>query len=232
MSLNLKATFLLLFFWTNPVDPPATLLLGTVQDCSDTESYGVRGVHVYAFDASTSPEITALLSSIDTITFTGDDVEGMSGLRAQYDRLTALVNHTPKLGSATSNGNGDFEIRVPKLDSVTLLAEGESDDQSEYYFAHKSVSVKGQPDVRVTISMTPECQPAASLAWYPLRVGTEQSVRESHLVHKVKPEDQTHGARELAEGMILQRLRPALRARFDSLPRDSAGLGSLGEQFG
>lgn len=174
MSLNLKATLLLLPLWTNPLDPPVTLLFGTVQDCSDTESYGVRGVHVYAFDASTSPEITALLSSIDTVAFTGDDVEGLTGLRAQYDRLTELVNRTPKLGSATSNGNGDFEIRVPKLDSVTLLAEGEPEDQSEYYFAHKSVSVKGQTDVRVTISMTPDCQPAASLARYPL--GTAASV--------------------------------------------------------
>jgi hypothetical protein len=113
---------------------------------------GVRGVRVYAFDASKAQKVRASLYTLDTVTWTGDGVDGMRVFNAEYERLMPLVRTTPKLGRATSNANGDFEITVPQVDSVLVFAEAELEDEP-FFFSSKVVGVKGQTEVRVVLPM-------------------------------------------------------------------------------
>ena len=76
----------------------------------------------------------------------------MNSFNAEYPKLMALVKRTSKLGRATSNGNGDFQITVPQVDSVLLFAEEELEDQP-FFFASKVVATKGQKEVRVVLPM-------------------------------------------------------------------------------
>ena len=140
----------------SPQLPTKTLLDGTAQLCPEEDAKGdtagVRGVHVYAFDAAKAPKILASLHTLDTVTWTGDGVETMHVFSAEYPKLMALVKGTPKLGRATSNGNGDFQITVPQVDSVLLFAEEELEDEP-FFFASKVVATKGQKEVRVVLPM-------------------------------------------------------------------------------
>ena len=153
----LRGAVILVGLWAvSPRLPTKTLLDGTAQLCPEEDAKGdtagVRGVHVYAFDAAKAPQIRASLYSLDTVTRAGDGGETMPGFTAEYPKLRALVKRTPKLGRATSNGNGDFQITVPQVDSVLLFAEEEREDEP-FFFASKVVVTKGQKEVRVVLPM-------------------------------------------------------------------------------
>jgi hypothetical protein len=153
----LRGTLILVGLWAFSPRPPArTLLDGTAQLCPEEDAKGdtagVRGVHVFAFDAAKAPEIGASLRSLDTLAWTADEVKAMNIFNAEYPKLMAVVKRTPKLGRATSNGNGDFQITVPRVDSVLLFAEEELEDQP-FFFASKVVATKGQREVRVVLPM-------------------------------------------------------------------------------
>ena len=81
-----------------------------------------------------------------------DGVEAMHTFSAAYTKLMTEVKRSPSLGAATSNGNGDFRITVPRADSVLLFAEEELEDQP-FFFASKVVATKGQAEVRVILPM-------------------------------------------------------------------------------
>lgn len=153
----LRGTLILVGLWSiSPHFPAKTLLDGTAQLCPEEDAKddtaGVRGVRVYAFDAAKTQRIRASLYSLDTVTWTGDGVEAMRTFSAEYTRLMTAVKRTPKLGAAASNGNGDFQITVPRVDSVLLFAEEELEDQP-FFFASKVVATKGQAEVRVILPM-------------------------------------------------------------------------------
>jgi hypothetical protein len=136
--------------------PETTLLDGTAQPCADVRAStsGVPGVHVYAFDAAKVPTIRASLAVIDTLDWENGGV-ALRAASAEYDRLMARVNRARKLGRATSNGNGDFEITVPQLDSVLVFAEANPGDDP-FYFSSKVVAASGQDEVRVILLMCNE----------------------------------------------------------------------------
>jgi hypothetical protein len=153
----LRGTLILVGLWAFSPGPTArTLLDGTAQLCPEEDAKGdtagVRGVHVYAFDAAKAPGIGAFLHSLDTLAWASDQVKAMNVFTAEYPKLMAVVKRSPNLGRATSNGNGDFQITVSRVDSVLLFAEEELDDQP-FFFASKVVATKGQREVRVVLPM-------------------------------------------------------------------------------
>jgi hypothetical protein len=157
-----EAIVLLGLLTVSPGVAAKTRLHGTTQVCAETmkeDTPGERGVHVYAFDAAKSRKIIASLYTIDTLTWTGESDEGqennikaMYALSEEYPRLMVLVNNTPKLGRATSDVNGNFEIIVPQVDSILLFAEEELEDDP-FSFASKVVVTKGQTQVRLLLPM-------------------------------------------------------------------------------
>jgi len=153
----LRGTIVLLSLWAvTPRMPTKTVLNGTAQLCPEEDSKGdtagVRGVNVYAFDASNAPKILASLRTLDTASWAGDGVATMHVFTAEYPKLTALVKQTPALGRATSNRNGDFEITIPQVDSVLLFAEEQLEDEP-FFFASKVIATKGQEKMRVVLPM-------------------------------------------------------------------------------
>jgi hypothetical protein len=153
----LRGTIVLLSLWAvSPRLPNKTLLDGTAQLCPEDDAKGdtagVRGVNVYAFDAAKAPQILASLHTLDTVTWAGDGVETLRVFNSEFPKLMTLVKQTPRLGRATSNRNGDFQITVPQVDSVLLFAEEELEDQP-VFFAGKVVATKGQKEVRVVLPM-------------------------------------------------------------------------------
>jgi hypothetical protein len=153
----LRGTLILVGLWAfSPRFPARTLLDGTAQLCPEEDAKGdtagVRGVHVFAFDAAKAPDIAASLRSLDTLAWAGDEVKAMNIFNAEYPKLMDVVKRTPKLGRATSNGNGDFQITVSRVDSVLLFAEVELEDQP-FFFASKVIATKGQREVRVVLPM-------------------------------------------------------------------------------
>ena len=153
----LRGTLILVGLWAfTPAPAARTLLDGTAQLCPEEDAKGdtagVRGVHVYAFDAAKAPGISVSLHSLDTLAWASDQVKAMNIFTAEYPKLMAVVKRTPNLGRATSNGNGDFQITVSRVDSVLLFAEEELDDQP-FFFASKVVATKGQREVRVVLPM-------------------------------------------------------------------------------
>ena len=153
----LRGTIVLLGLWAvSPRLPTKTLLDGTAQLCPEEDAKGdtagVRGVNVYAFDAAKSPKVLASLQALDTVTWAGDGVETIRVFRVEYPKLMVLVKRSAKLGRATTNRNGDFQITVPLVDSVLLFAEEELEDEP-FFFASKVVATKGQKEVRVVLPM-------------------------------------------------------------------------------
>jgi hypothetical protein len=153
----LRGTLILVGLWAfTPAPAARTLLDGTAQLCPEEDAKGdtagVRGVHVYAFDAAKASGISASLHSLDTLAWASDQVKAMNIFTAEYPKLMAVVKRTPNLGRATSNGNGDFQITVSRVDSVLLFAEEELDDQP-FFFASRVVATKGQREVRVVLPM-------------------------------------------------------------------------------
>jgi hypothetical protein len=137
--------------------PEKTLLDGSVQPCADTKesTSGVPAVHVYAFDAAKAKTVRASLDVIDTL----DWENGGTALRkasAEYDRLMQRVQRSRSLGYATSNGNGDFEIMVPQVDSVLVFAEAKPGTSEPFFFASRTYAVRGEEEVRVILLMCNE----------------------------------------------------------------------------
>jgi len=153
----LRGTFILAGLLAFAPHPAAkTLLDGTAQLCPEDDAKGdtagVRGVQVYAFDVAKARKIAAELYTLDTVAWAADGVQAMHTFNTEYPKLMTLVKRTPRLGAATSNGNGDFQITVPRADSVLLFAQEALEDQP-FFFASKMIATKGQTEVRVILSM-------------------------------------------------------------------------------
>ncbi len=134
--------------------PAKTLLDGSAVPCADSRetTSGVPGVHVSAFNAKKVPAIRKSLFVLDTLDWESGDPDAMRAAAVEYDRLMSRVRRAPKLGGATSNGNGDFEIMVPQIDSVLVFAEARMPDEP-FYFSSKVVGATGQDEVRVVLLM-------------------------------------------------------------------------------
>ncbi len=153
----LRGALILVSLWgISPRLTPKILLDGTAQVCPEEDAKddtaGVRGVHVYAFDAAKVPKIRASLAALDSISWAGDGVEAMHTFSAEYAELLTVLKHTPNLGGAISNVKGDFQLTVPRADSVLLFAEQELEDEP-FFFASKVVPIKKQTQVRVVLPM-------------------------------------------------------------------------------
>src|SRR6478736_6675376 len=105
--------------------PEKTLIDGSAVPCADSRetTSGIPGVHVYAFNAKKIPAIRKSLFVLDSLDWESGDPDAMRAASREYDRLLSLVRKTRTLGYAMSNGNGDFEITVPQMDSVLVFGE-------------------------------------------------------------------------------------------------------------
>ena len=140
-----------------PALPEKTLIDGTAQPCADVKesTSGIPSVHVSAFNAAKIPTIRKYLAVLDSLDWESGDPAAMRAAAVQYDRLLAAVNKAPKVGYAMSNGNGDFEIMVPQLDSVVVFGEAKMPGEPLYY-SWKVVSPAGKEEVRVILLMCNE----------------------------------------------------------------------------
>ena len=134
--------------------PEKTLLDGSAQPCADVKetTAGVPGVHVYAFNAAKIPAIRKSLFVLDTLDWEAGNPDAMRAAAVEYNRLLSSVRKARTLGYATSNGNGDFEIMVPQIDSVLVFGEARMPGEPFYYSA-KVVGATGQEEVRVVLLM-------------------------------------------------------------------------------
>ncbi len=134
--------------------PAKTLLDGSAQPCADVKetTSGVPGVHVSAFNAARVPAIRKSLFVLDTLNWESGDPNAMRAAAVEYSRLLARVKKTKKLGYATSNGNGDFEITVTQTDSVLVFGEAKWPGEP-FYYASKVVGATGKEEVRVVLLM-------------------------------------------------------------------------------
>jgi hypothetical protein len=134
--------------------PEKTLIDGTAVPCADSRetTAGVPGVHVYTFNAKKIPAVRKSLFVLDTLDWESGDPVAMRAAAIEYERLMKAVRRAPTLGSATSNGNGDFEIMVPQIDSVLVFGEARMPGEP-FYFSSKVVGPVGQEEVRVVLLM-------------------------------------------------------------------------------
>jgi hypothetical protein len=137
-----------------PSHSETTLLDGSAQPCADVKesTSGVPGVHVYAFNAKKIPAIRKSLFVLDSLDWESGDPDAMRAASREYDRLLSLVRKTRTLGYAMSNGNGDFEITVPQMDSVLVFGEARMPGEPFYYSA-KTVGAIDKDEVRVILLM-------------------------------------------------------------------------------
>ncbi len=142
----------LLFLAPNP--PATTLLDGSAQPCADVKetTSGVPGVHVYAFNAARIPSIRKSLNALDSLDWESGDPDALRAASREYDRLLTLVRRTRTLGYAMSNGNGDFEITVPQMDSVLVFGEAKWPGEP-FYYSSRVVTAVGKDEVRVVLLM-------------------------------------------------------------------------------
>jgi hypothetical protein len=153
----LRATILLVTFWSTAPKPPAKIHLnGTAQLCPDddarTDSIGVAGVKIFAFDATKAQKALSSLYTLDNISWDTDGVQAMRAFNAEFLNLKDVLRRTPKLATATTSTGGQFQIVVPNVDSVLVFAEADIDD-SPFFFASKVVSTKGHADLNVVLPM-------------------------------------------------------------------------------
>ena len=122
--------------------------------CADSRetTAGVPGVRVNAFNAAKVPAIRKSLFVLDTLAWETGDPDAMRAAAVEYNRLIGLVKRAPKIGYAMSNGNGDFEITVPQMDSVLVFGEAKMPGQPFYYSA-KVVGALEKEEVRVILLM-------------------------------------------------------------------------------
>ena len=134
--------------------PAKTLLDGSAQPCADVKetTSGVPGVHVYAFNATKIPAIRKSLFVLDTLDWESGDPDAMRAAAVEYSRLLPLVRRARNLGYAMSNGNGDFEIMVPQMDSVLVFGEAKMPGEP-FYYSSRVVGATGQEEVRVVLLM-------------------------------------------------------------------------------
>jgi hypothetical protein len=134
--------------------PEKTLLDGSAQPCADVKATtsGVPGVHVYAFNAAKIPAIKKSLFVLDTLDWEAGNPDAMRAAAIEYNRLMSLVRKAKTLGYATSDGNGNFEIIVPQMDSVLVFGEAKMPGEP-FYYAAKTVGAMGQEEVRVELLM-------------------------------------------------------------------------------
>jgi hypothetical protein len=134
--------------------PEKTLLDGSAQPCADVKATtsGVPGVHVYAFNAAKVPSIKKSLFVLDTLDWEAGNPDAMRAAAVEYNRLMSLVRKAKTLGYATSDGNGNFEIMVPQMDSVLVFGEAKMPGEP-FYYAAKTVGAIGQEEVRVELLM-------------------------------------------------------------------------------
>jgi hypothetical protein len=137
-----------------PAEPATILLDGTAQPCADVKesTSGVPGVHIYAFNAAKIPSIRQSLDALDSLDWEKGDPDAMRAASAEYTRLIARVQKAKKLGYAMSNGNGDFEITVPQMDSVLVFGEARMPGEPFYYSA-RIVGAMDNDEVRVILLM-------------------------------------------------------------------------------
>lgn len=130
------------------------LLDGSAVPCADSRetTAGVPGVRVNAFNAAKVPAIRKSLFVLDTLAWETGDPDAMRAAAVEYNRLIALVKRAPKIGYAMSNGNGDFEITVPQMDSVLVFGEAKMPGQPFYYSA-KVVGALEKQEVRIILLM-------------------------------------------------------------------------------
>jgi hypothetical protein len=152
----LRATILLVTFWSTAPKPAKIHLNGTAQLCPDddarTDSIGVAGVKIFAFDATKAQKALSSLYTLDNISWDTDGVQAMRAFNAEFLNLKDVLRRTPKLATATTSAGGQFQIVVPNVDSVLVFAEADIDD-SPFFFASKVVSTKGHADLNVVLPM-------------------------------------------------------------------------------
>ena len=153
MFFPLSALLSLFLSFVHPV-PATTLLDGSAVPCADSRetTAGVPGVRVNAFNAAKVPAIRKSLFVLDTLAWETGDPDAMRAAAVEYNRLIGLVKRAPKIGYAMSNGNGDFEITVPQMDSVLVFGEAKMPGQPFYYSA-KVVGALEKEEVRVILLM-------------------------------------------------------------------------------
>ena len=153
----LRGALVLLGLWgVSPILPPKTLLDGTAQLCPEDDAKGdiagLRGVNVYAFDTRKTQKIRAALRSIEAVKWDGDGVEAVRTFSSEYAKLMAAIKATPQLGAATSNRSGDFQIMVPRVDSVLLFAE-EAVEGEPFFFASMVIPTQERDLVKIIVPM-------------------------------------------------------------------------------
>ena len=134
---------------------PATILLdGSAQPCADVKesTSGIPGVHVYAFNAAKIPSIRQSLYVLDTLDWEAGNPDAIRAAAVEYNKLIAKVQKTKKLGYAMSNGNGDFEITVPQMDSVLVFGEAKMPGEA-FYYSSRVVPAIDKEEVRVILLM-------------------------------------------------------------------------------
>src|SRR5919206_1957019 len=154
ITVFLKAAAFVSLLVLAPAKPATVLLDGTAQPCADVKesTAGVPRVHVYAFDAAKIPAIRKSLDALDSLDWENGDPDAMRAAAIEYNRLIARVQKTKKIGYAMSNGNGDFEITVPQMDSVLVFGEAKWPGEP-FYYSSKVVPAIDKDEVRVILLM-------------------------------------------------------------------------------
>jgi hypothetical protein len=154
ITVFLKAAAFVSLLILGPTKPATILLDGTAQPCADVKesTSGIPGVHVYAFNAAKIPSIRQSLYVLDTLDWEAGDPDAMRAAAVEYNKLFAKVQKAKKVGYAMSNGNGDFEITVPQMDSVLVFGEAKMPGEPFYYSA-RVVAASDKEEVRVILLM-------------------------------------------------------------------------------
>src|SRR5690349_9717319 len=154
ITVFLKAAAFVSLLILGPAKPATILLDGTAQPCADVKetTSGIPGVHVYAFNAAKIPTIRQSLNALDSLDWEDGNPDAMRASVVEYNRLIARIQKAKKLGYAMSNGNGDFEITVPQMDSVLVFGEARMPGEPFYYSA-RIVPAIDKDEVRVILLM-------------------------------------------------------------------------------
>lgn len=154
ITVFLKAAAFVSLLVLAPAKPATILLDGSAQPCADVKetTSGIPGVHVYAFNAAKIPSIRQSLYVLDTLDWEAGDPDAMRAAAVEYNRLMAKVQKARKIGYAMSNGNGDFEITVPQMDSVLVFGEAKMPGEP-FYYSSRVVGAMDKEEVRVILLM-------------------------------------------------------------------------------
>ena len=150
----LKVAALMTLLALGPSEPATILLDGTAQPCADVKesTSGIPGVHVYAFNAAKIPSIRQSLYVLDTLDWEAGNPDAIRAAGVEYNKLIGKVQKAKKLGYAMSNGNGDFEITVPQMDSVLVFGEAKMPGEA-FYYSSRVVPAIDKDEVRVILLM-------------------------------------------------------------------------------